>query len=184
MPIQARHVKKLVDKFGIGKSNVGDILRDKEKWLAITKSSADTKRDPNYTITGSIICQKALDYARRLEIIGFYSLTKSRMIIVATGKDYYQILGVDRKYVGQNVKLESTNKRTKKERMIGDGRGSLKILNGCNNLEYLNFSAQSFSSKKRVSKLTINCLSNLKNFFYNIVPDEKLCQSWKSHIEL
>ncbi|CAJ0827475.1 9185_t:CDS:2 [Entrophospora sp. SA101] len=45
MPIQARHVKKLVDKFGIGKSNVGDILRDKEKWLAITKSSADTKRD-------------------------------------------------------------------------------------------------------------------------------------------
>jgi len=84
--------EEIGNKFGIGKSTVGDILGDKAKWLAITESSGATKRDrggewpqleealaiwidnanrANNTITGSIICQKALDYARRLEIIGF-----------------------------------------------------------------------------------------------------------------
>jgi hypothetical protein len=85
--------EEISKKFGIGKSTVGDIIKEKEKWLAITESSAATKKRDrgsewpqleealaiwidnanraNHTITGSIICQKALDYARRLEIIGF-----------------------------------------------------------------------------------------------------------------
>ncbi|CAJ0843939.1 1064_t:CDS:1, partial [Entrophospora sp. SA101] len=35
--------EEIGNKFGIGKSTVGDIISNKEKWLAITESSAATK---------------------------------------------------------------------------------------------------------------------------------------------
>jgi DNA-binding Lrp family transcriptional regulator len=70
-------------KFGIGKSTVGDIIREREKWLLITESSTDVnkKRDrggewpqleealaiwidnanrANHTIAGFIIHKKVL----------------------------------------------------------------------------------------------------------------------------
>lgn len=86
--------EEIARNFGIGRSTVGDIIKEKEKWLAITEDSADAikKRErrgewpqlegalaiwidnanrANYTISGSIICQKALDYAKKLNVTGF-----------------------------------------------------------------------------------------------------------------
>lgn len=54
---------------------------------------------------------------------GQESITK----IDATGKDYYQILGVDKKYVGQSVKRTSTNKRVKKERNISEDDNGARL---------------------------------------------------------
>jgi len=93
-------------KFGIGKSTVGDIVKEKEKWLAVTEDSADAtkKRDrggewpqledalaiwidnanrANHTINGSIICQKAQNYARRLGITDFSASQASYSFIFA-----------------------------------------------------------------------------------------------------
>lgn len=84
--------------FGISKSTVGDILREKERWLAVSANSNPIKRNresewpelesalatwidhanrSNYTITGAIICQKAVDYAERLNINEFSASQES-----------------------------------------------------------------------------------------------------------
>ncbi|CAJ0833419.1 10350_t:CDS:2, partial [Entrophospora sp. SA101] len=77
----------------IGKSTVGDILGEKVRWLAINADSETIKKREckdewsqlenaltiwiyhanrvNRTINGAIICQKAIDYARKLDINGF-----------------------------------------------------------------------------------------------------------------
>jgi len=85
-------------EFGIGKSTVGDILKEKAKWLAVGLNATPVKRDrgsewpqlenalaiwidhanqSNYTITGTILCQKAKDYARRLNLDGFSASPES-----------------------------------------------------------------------------------------------------------
>ena len=87
-------------KFGIGESTVGDIIKEKEKWLAITESSinANKKRnrggewpqveealaiwvnlanEANHTITGAILSQKTTQFARKLNISDFKSSNKS-----------------------------------------------------------------------------------------------------------
>ncbi|CAJ0840694.1 3564_t:CDS:2 [Entrophospora sp. SA101] len=89
-------MKRLVKKFGIGKSTVGDVLGEKEKWLAITESSIDANKkrsrggdwpqleealaiwvnlanEANHTITGAILSQKATQFAQRLNISNFKS---------------------------------------------------------------------------------------------------------------
>ncbi|CAJ0845316.1 10704_t:CDS:2 [Entrophospora sp. SA101] len=76
-------------KFGIGKSTVGDVLGEKEKWLAITESSIDANKkrshggdwpqleealaiwvnlanEANHTITGAILSQKATQDGLRI----------------------------------------------------------------------------------------------------------------------
>ena len=68
-------------KLGIGKSTVGDIIREKEKWLAVTESSTDPNKkrnrgcewpqleetlaiwenlasEANHTVAGTILSQK------------------------------------------------------------------------------------------------------------------------------
>src|SRR4051794_26181261 len=87
-------------KFGIGKSTVGDVLGEKEKWLAITESSIDANKkrsrggdwpqleealaiwvnlanEANHTITGAILSQKATQFAQRLNISDFKSSQES-----------------------------------------------------------------------------------------------------------
>jgi transposase len=91
--------EQISKEFGIGKTTVGDIIREKEKWLAINADSdAIKKRDrksewpqledaltiwidhanrTSHTVNGAIICQKAMDYARRLDINGFTASPES-----------------------------------------------------------------------------------------------------------
>jgi|GraSoiStandDraft_36_1057302.scaffolds.fasta_scaffold45747_1 hypothetical protein len=87
-------------KFGVGKSTVGDIIREKEKWLAVTESSTDANKkrnrgcewpqleealaiwvnlanEANHTITGTILSQKAMQFAERLNIPDFKSSQES-----------------------------------------------------------------------------------------------------------
>jgi hypothetical protein len=91
--------EQIGNEFGIGKSTVGDILREKVRWLAIDADSDTIKKRErkgewpqlenaltiwidhanraNRTINGAIICQKAIDYARRLDINGFSASQES-----------------------------------------------------------------------------------------------------------
>nr|CAG8647647.1 9806_t:CDS:1 [Entrophospora candida] len=80
--------------FEISKSTVGGILRNKDKWLTVTESDANKKCDcggewpqleealvicvnldnkANHTITGAILCEKAVQFAQRLNISNFKS---------------------------------------------------------------------------------------------------------------
>jgi predicted DNA-binding protein YlxM (UPF0122 family) len=86
----------IAELFEISKSTVGDILQNKDKWLAVAENSADAnkKRDrrcewpqleealliwinlaneANHTVTGAILSQKAAQFARRLDISDFKS---------------------------------------------------------------------------------------------------------------
>lgn len=88
--------ENIAELFEISKSTVGDILKNKDKWLAVTESSPDAnkKRDragewpqleealviwvnlaneANNTITGAILSQKAVQFAQRLNISDFKS---------------------------------------------------------------------------------------------------------------
>ncbi|CAH1770631.1 9847_t:CDS:1, partial [Entrophospora sp. SA101] len=80
-------------EFGIGKSTVGGIFKEKTRWIAIDADSdiikkrervgewpqledalaiwIDNANRANCTITGVIICQKAKEYATRLGINEF-----------------------------------------------------------------------------------------------------------------
>ena len=77
---------------------MGDIFKERKRWLAVSADSSSIKRNrasewpvlenalatwidyanrSNYTITGAIICQKAMDYAIRLNIDGFSASKES-----------------------------------------------------------------------------------------------------------
>ena len=87
-------------KFGIGKSTVGDIIKEKEKWLAIAENSMDANKkhnrggewpqleealaiwvnlanEANHAVTGAILSQKAMQFAQRLNIPDFKSSQES-----------------------------------------------------------------------------------------------------------
>ena len=93
--------EELRQLFQISKSTVGDILRAKEKWISIEESSEEAKKKrnregecpkieealvtwidlankANYTIIGAILAQKAVEFARKLNISGFNASTVSR----------------------------------------------------------------------------------------------------------
>ena len=80
--------KEIGEEFEIGKSTVGDILKEKavginstsvkrdrgSEWPQLENALAiwiDHANQSNHTITGAILCQKAIDYARRLNLDGF-----------------------------------------------------------------------------------------------------------------
>lgn len=86
----------IAELFEISKSTVGDILNNKEKWLAVAENSADANKkrgrggewpqleealliwvnlanEANHTVTGAILSQKAAQFARRLDISDFKS---------------------------------------------------------------------------------------------------------------
>src|SRR6185312_6477161 len=81
--------------FGIGKSTVGKRRRDglrsaqiqtQLKEIVARTGNAISNLDrhanrSNYTITGVIICQKAVDYARRLNIDGFSASKESNKLL-------------------------------------------------------------------------------------------------------
>jgi len=90
--------KEIAGLFGISKSTVGDILRNKDKWLAVTESDANRKCDhggewpqleealviwvnlaneANHTITGAILSEKATQFAQKLNISNFKSSQES-----------------------------------------------------------------------------------------------------------
>lgn len=87
-------------KFGIGKSTVGDIINEKEKWLAIAENSTDANKkrnrggewpqleealaiwvnlanEANHTVTGAILSQKSMQFAQKLNISDFKSSQES-----------------------------------------------------------------------------------------------------------
>ncbi|CAH1771189.1 15023_t:CDS:2, partial [Entrophospora sp. SA101] len=63
----------IAELFEISKSTVGDILNNKEKWLAVAENSADANKKRGRGITGAILSQKAAQFARRLDISDFKS---------------------------------------------------------------------------------------------------------------
>jgi hypothetical protein len=92
--------EEIAELFEISKSTVGDILKNRDKWLAVTENSTDAnkKRDrggewpqleealliwvnlaneANHTVTGAILSQKAVQFARRLDISDFKSSQES-----------------------------------------------------------------------------------------------------------
>nr|CAG8459407.1 1231_t:CDS:2 [Entrophospora candida] len=101
-------------KFGIGKSTVGDILNEKEKWLAIAENSTDANKkrnrggewpqleealaiwvnlanEANHTVTGAILSQKSVQFAQKLNISDFKSSQENRI----QAYDENQELGVE-----------------------------------------------------------------------------------------
>lgn len=90
--------EEIAGLFGISKSTVGDILRNKDKWLTVTESDANRKRDrggewpqleealviwvnlankANHTITSVILSEKATQFAQKLNISDFKSSQES-----------------------------------------------------------------------------------------------------------
>ncbi|CAH1768634.1 9720_t:CDS:2, partial [Entrophospora sp. SA101] len=87
--------EQIRNEFGISKSTVGDILREKiqtplkkenvkGEWPQLENALTiwiDHANRANHTINGAIICQKAIDYARKLDINGFQHHKKVLLIL-------------------------------------------------------------------------------------------------------
>jgi len=104
--------EEIAQLFQIGKSTVGDILRKKDKWISI-EECLDKRRNreaewpkieealtiwidlanrANYTITGAILAQKAVEFAQKLNITNFNASKVSNIPFIT---HYFQGLGIN-----------------------------------------------------------------------------------------